>query len=109
VKFGPTLKELAQRSKLYVGYDPGADDKVFAQVYATMPGYNGIAHLGDAEVDMETDDELRARIVYVAGEVELTRRLRLNAKLDAIAEEYGLKRRRKDRETTQPIARRWVP
>lgn len=54
---------------------------------------------------METDEEFCARIVYVAGEAELNRELRLGAKFDAIAERYGLKRRKIDREATLPIKR----
>lgn len=54
-----------------------------ATVYAAFP----------PEESMETDDELRRRIAYVAGEAELVRDQRLGMTLDAIAERYGLKRR----------------
>ena len=47
-------------------------------------------------VHLETDDELRERIIYVAGDSERDIRMMSMAKgadLDAIAETYGLKRR----------------
>lgn len=51
---------------------------------------------------METDDQLRARIRYVAGESrELT--YAQHEDLDAVARRHGLQRRKIDRETTQPI------
>ncbi len=50
---------------------------------------------------METDDQLRIRIRYVAGD---SREFgAAGAKLDEVADRYGLKRRRIDSEETAPI------
>ncbi len=52
---------------------------------------------------METDDELRARVQYVAGDI---RELGVSGgKLDEVAWRYNLKRRKRDVERTQPIVR----
>lgn len=83
--------------KLMLGFDPGFDDKTLMSYVPSVK----------TDPTMESDDELRARIVYVAGEREVVRRLQLGVKLDAIAEEYGLKRRKRDREETQPVTRVW--
>lgn len=50
---------------------------------------------------METDDALRARLIYIG--VPLKQIASMD--LDRVAEEYGLKRRKIDREITQPIKR----
>lgn len=56
---------------------------------------------------METDDELRERIRYVAGDI---RELGVsNGKLDEVAWRYSLKRRKRDVERTQPIVRPALP
>ncbi len=52
---------------------------------------------------METDDQLRARIRYVAGDIRDL--AHSGEKLDEVAWRFDLKRRKIDRETTQPIKR----
>lgn len=73
--------------RMMVGVDCGLEMDA-AAVYAAFPP--------EEKPNMETDDELRQRIAYVAGEAELVRDQRLGMKLDAIAERYGLRRRKRD-------------
>lgn len=98
-----TKKELKEKAtRLYLGFDPGFDEKMFNELYSTA--YSAVpAPKGDPT--MESDEELRMRLVYITGEAELVRELRLGVKLDALAERYKLARRKKDREATQPIKR----
>ncbi len=87
-KYGASELEVDRLNRLMIGYDPGFDDKAVAALYAAFPPAR--------EPGMETDEELRIRLVYVAGEAELAREIRFGGKLDDIAARYGLKRRKKE-------------
>lgn len=56
---------------------------------------------GFKEADMESDTDLRKRLIYVLGN-DLLRELQYGS-LDDVAARFGLKRRKIDREATQPV------
>lgn len=86
-----------EKQRLFDYYSKG-----YAQVHDEM-----ILPAPKEKTDMESDGELRKRVAYVAGNTgregaELSHAA--GAALDEIADRYGLKRR-KNRDTTQPIKR----
>lgn len=80
-----------EQRRVMIGYDPGHSSSAVV-VHAPVPD------------DIESDDELRARVWYVAGKEPLPG----GAKLEEIAGRYGLSRRKREisSRATQPIALR---
>ena len=85
--------------KYLLRVDPGSEDHSESLLYSYTP----LTGASLEDKNMESDEQFRRRLIYIGVSPQKLAQLGL----DRAAEEHGLKRRKIDREETQPIQQKF--